>query len=503
MVTNLIDTKKTLDMKMQQSEMQIFTGGRKLTAKDVKETFLKGSANSTGNNVPKEVVDSDLDEELDELRKEYDYTGLKQKTVIDSSGRSRRMVIFNDDDDFAEKIEESDQEDEDSDSDEGFEQNKNTVYTVLKDNKDQTIHDKVTTALKILERNKPSKPNVTSDFEENSTSSNNDDSDQEDDESFEDSNESDDVSLSSNESLVGVTEMKKKERIINVEDISIAKEKKKFKRKKKIIKISNGNGTSITKNAKNKQILHEIEDNSSSDEENRVQSSKVIKFKDVFSKKQKLKRDFSNENEVGDNSSYEENYVKSSKVTGKTKKSKDLSSKKKNSKKDSRSEEKIDDTSSNEENCVKSSKVIGKTKKSKNVSNKKNKPQNDSASEAEIILEGEKLSKSKKIKKSARKAKEMEIIEEKSSLSDADDSIMDEDLEDDDLDCAGNTMETEEMHDESDEQDMSVRWKENLSKKARDAFLDRQKTTQNIMKLVYGNFCKFICFCTIWFIYVL
>ncbi|KAK9873822.1 hypothetical protein WA026_002180 [Henosepilachna vigintioctopunctata] len=55
--------------------------------------------------------------------------------------------------------------------------------------------------------------------------------------------------------------------------------------------------------------------------------------------------------------------------------------------------------------------------------------------------------------------------------------------------------ETEEMKEENtttnaenDENTMGVKWKENLAKKAQDAFLERQSSSHNLMKLVYGIF---------------
>lgn len=518
MVTNLIDTKQTLDMKMQHSEMQIFTGGRKLTAKDVKETSSKGSVNSTGNNIPKEVVDSDLDEELDELRKEqHDYARLKQETVIDSGGRSRRKVIFNDnDDDFAEKIEESDQEDDDY-SDEGFEQNKNTVYTVLKDNKDQTIHDKVTNALKILERNKPSfKSNTTSDFEENSISS--------DDESFEDSNESDNVSLASNESLVGVTKMKKKEKMINVEDISIAKENKKDKGKENTIKMSmnkddfspdeekqsskvngktkkNKDFSGKKKKTKTDSSSEEnIENNFSSDEKNCVQ---LLKTKKMSSRKNKLKKDSSREQEIENNVSLNE----IPEINGKAMKIKDLSNKKKKVQLGSSGEDKIEDNvPSDVENCsqtLKTKNMSDKKKKLKKSSFKEEEIENNSFSNEENCVQSENANGKTKKEKLKKHFSNEELILKDKNLSKSKKNKKAEEIEqeilssDEDVNHVDNIMETEEMQDESDEEDMAVRWKENLGKKAQDAFLDRQKTTQNIMKLVYGNLSKFICYCKI------
>lgn len=44
-----------------------------------------------------------------------------------------------------------------------------------------------------------------------------------------------------------------------------------------------------------------------------------------------------------------------------------------------------------------------------------------------------------------------------------------------------------EASDDSEDENMGVKWKENLSKKAENAFLERQNNTKNLMKLVYGK----------------
>lgn len=40
--------------------------------------------------------------------------------------------------------------------------------------------------------------------------------------------------------------------------------------------------------------------------------------------------------------------------------------------------------------------------------------------------------------------------------------------------------------DDEPEMDASVNWRENLAQKARNAYLERQSNTQNLMKIVYG-----------------
>lgn len=330
MVSNLIETKHTLDMKMQHSEMQIFTGGKKLTASDVKEKDQKMEPESITNNFPKQTVDSDLEDELDQLRNKKDYSELKEETVVDS-GRTRRKVIFDqNDDDFAEALKTNDDSSGDSDSDEGFEQNKNTVYTVLKENKDKGIHDKVANALKYLDNKTGKNTAPTADLDDESTCT--EESGEEEELDQEESDVPDDISLDSNESLVGVAKMKRKANIIDVADV------------KKDNKINKNKNTSAN-NLKSKEI---------------------------------------NKNET------------------------------KNSTSDTSEDDFDDDSETSEKDEVNS--------------DEESEDDNDSAQEQE------------------------------ESESDGDD-----------------------------EEYMSVKWKENLGKKARDAFLDRQRSTQNIMRLVYGK----------------
>lgn len=337
MVSNLIETKQTLDMKMKHSEMQIFTGGKKLTASDVKQKYQKIEPESITNNFPKQTVDSDLEDELDQLRNKKDYSELKEEKVVDS-GRTRRKVVFDqNDDDFTEAIKTNDDSSGDSDSDDGFEQNKNTVYTVLKENKDKGIHDKVANALKYLDNKTGKNTAPTADLNDESSSA--DESGEEEELDEEESDVPDDISLDSNESLVGVAKMKRKANIIDVADV------------KKADKISKNKNTSAN-NLKSKEINTNKTKNSTSDT----------------------------------------------------------------------SEDDFDDDSESDN----------------------------------------------------------ESVENKSSEKDEDNS--DEESDDD------SAQEQEESESDGDNEEyMSVKWKENLGKKARDAFLDRQRSTQNIMRLVYGK----------------
>lgn len=369
MVSNLIDTKETLDMKMQHSEMQIFSGGRKLTAKDIKET-KNINANISVQNVSKNVVDSDLEEELDELRKQKDYSGLKEETVVDDTGRTRRRVIFNDSDDCAENLQDDDSDsDSDDSSDEGFEQ-KNMEYTTLNRNKDLAIHEKITNALKYFDKKKAKTSTSDFEFEEDSNEDLEDGGSEESEEDASEGNSADesdipdDISLESNESLVGVSKMKKrKEKLINVEDIG----------------------------------------------KNKASSSKHTFFKN--------NEDYSEENEQESDDNV--NSVIKNKVT----------TKKKNSK----------------ENLIAIKEDSANNFSSKHVH-----------------------------------------FEDDAESSEDDAESIDNEDENEDNKGDSESFDDDDDDDNDGDEDMAVKWKENLHKKARDAFFDRQRTTQNIMKLVYG-----------------
>lgn len=53
---------------------------------------------------------------------------------------------------------------------------------------------------------------------------------------------------------------------------------------------------------------------------------------------------------------------------------------------------------------------------------------------------------------------------------------------------AGNNMSIGDNESSDNEPDMetSVNWRDNLAQKARNAYLERQSNTQNLMKIVYG-----------------
>lgn len=143
-VTNLIETKETLDMKMEHSEMQLFSGGKKLTARD----FDSESENEDSDiekpqlyEKNEEKQQSDLEAELEALRKK-DFTKFKEEKV-EKSGRIRRKVIFDvSDEDIEKELNAHNSKDQVLDS---------SQYTTLKTNRNDDICDKIKGVLKNLE----------------------------------------------------------------------------------------------------------------------------------------------------------------------------------------------------------------------------------------------------------------------------------------------------------------------------------------------------------------
>ncbi|GJQ65989.1 hypothetical protein Trydic_g4082 [Trypoxylus dichotomus] len=139
-VTNLIDTKETLDVKMQHSELQLFTDGKKLTAEDFSKLQpMEKSDSSDGDNkktpkIPKSQDDIGLDDELNKLRKDY------KQEVIEEDGRTRRKVIFDSSD---EEMEIDDVKDVKQEA---------PAKPITKDNKDAEVFSKVSNILKLLEK---------------------------------------------------------------------------------------------------------------------------------------------------------------------------------------------------------------------------------------------------------------------------------------------------------------------------------------------------------------
>lgn len=177
-VTNLIETKETLDVKMQHSELQLFSDGKTITARDFEEGSEEEDTENTANvlyekKTPKEQ--SDLEAELKTLRNK-DFTKLKEQKV-QSNGRIRRKVIFEMSDDELEKTL-SDSENEERENKEENE------YTVLKTDKNEGVHTKIKDILQDLEKRAT--------FEPANLSGSDDDTSDEDNKAVEASDNSDD-----------------------------------------------------------------------------------------------------------------------------------------------------------------------------------------------------------------------------------------------------------------------------------------------------------------------
>lgn len=148
-VTNLIETKETLDVKMERSELQLFSGGKTLTARDFdSESDEEGSDMEEGQLYEKQEKkeQSELEAELEALRKS-NLSKFKEEKVV-NSGRVRRKVIFDVSD---EELEKQLSEDEDS-----F--NEDNDYTALKSDKNEEIHSKIKGVLKNLENRSSLEP---------------------------------------------------------------------------------------------------------------------------------------------------------------------------------------------------------------------------------------------------------------------------------------------------------------------------------------------------------
>ncbi|XP_018580000.1 ribosome biogenesis protein BMS1 homolog [Anoplophora glabripennis] len=154
MIANLLKNKTTLDVKLEHSKIQLFTGGDELTAKDLVENEQHVTENvQLYEKRDDEKEDSDLDAELKELRKENIYNFHEER--VENNGRIRRKVVFDTtDEDYSNNLSDnSEDEYKSSDNDEdGIKEVVSTSfeYTNLRVNKDKDIHDKVSSVLKQL-----------------------------------------------------------------------------------------------------------------------------------------------------------------------------------------------------------------------------------------------------------------------------------------------------------------------------------------------------------------
>ncbi|KAL3286904.1 hypothetical protein HHI36_001390 [Cryptolaemus montrouzieri] len=178
-VTNLLEAKETLDVKMAHSEMQIFTGGKKITAKDIerKEETSEESeieADLTENSSNDEVSDieneskidfninkfeeneSVIEDKTDELAEELSLLRKKsyREEKVDDSGRIRRKVVF----DYLEGP--LAEQEKDSDEEHSHKEDENSVVMNEKQQRlnnntlkktGNHIHEKITDILKNLE----------------------------------------------------------------------------------------------------------------------------------------------------------------------------------------------------------------------------------------------------------------------------------------------------------------------------------------------------------------
>ncbi|EFA08649.2 ribosome biogenesis protein BMS1 homolog [Tribolium castaneum] len=116
-VTNLIDTQKTLDVKMAHSKIQIFTGGKEITGEefgagsDEEEEEEQETETKLYEKKEEEKEEEDLEGELKKLRGAYERF---QEERVEDDGRVRRRVVFETgDEQLANRIEDSDGEDSD------------------------------------------------------------------------------------------------------------------------------------------------------------------------------------------------------------------------------------------------------------------------------------------------------------------------------------------------------------------------------------------------------
>nr|CAI5861220.1 unnamed protein product [Callosobruchus analis] len=133
-ITNMIDAKETLDMKMKHSEMQIFSGGRRLTAEDFETTSEEDRQDEQIMLYEKQSgnQDNEFEHELNVLRQ------ISYKDVEDSD-RIRRKVVFETSDD---ELNDSIVQDSKGETEE---------YVELKENRDLGVHNKISNVLKELE----------------------------------------------------------------------------------------------------------------------------------------------------------------------------------------------------------------------------------------------------------------------------------------------------------------------------------------------------------------
>lgn len=152
-ITNLIDTKDTLDTKMEHSELQLLRSGKKLDTRDFdSESDEEEGSDTLNTNLyeqQEEKEQSDLQAELEALAKS---NSKYKEEKVENSGRIRRKVIFDISDEELEKNISEQSDDETT----GFEENNG--YTTLKSNKNDEIHGEIKGVLKNLENRNSLEP---------------------------------------------------------------------------------------------------------------------------------------------------------------------------------------------------------------------------------------------------------------------------------------------------------------------------------------------------------
>ncbi|XP_044252680.1 ribosome biogenesis protein BMS1 homolog [Tribolium madens] len=160
-VTNLIDTQKTLDVKMAHSKIQIFTGGKEITGEEFEEEEDQEEEMQLYEKQDKKE-EEDLEDELKKLRGQY---GRFREERVEDEGRVRRRVVFETgDDEFANNIEDLEEDSvekiEDSKSKEviNFDEleDKELIERKKKnvEEKQDDVHSKISNILKKLDEKK-------------------------------------------------------------------------------------------------------------------------------------------------------------------------------------------------------------------------------------------------------------------------------------------------------------------------------------------------------------
>ncbi|XP_044743641.1 ribosome biogenesis protein BMS1 homolog [Chrysoperla carnea] len=159
LVENMTETKQTLDAKIEESELQIFTDSSKIKSKDV-DNIVESTADAENKSVLEKVtfsknitniddLEDDLNQELNELRKK-DFSNLSEERVTDSEGRVRRKVIFKD-----ELNNDDDSSDDENDEDDKKIEDVHPNYKKLNKNKDENVLNKIKDTLRMFDNTTP------------------------------------------------------------------------------------------------------------------------------------------------------------------------------------------------------------------------------------------------------------------------------------------------------------------------------------------------------------